>query len=164
MAELTVLDEKLAEVLGLAQAAQQAAKKVGSLAKKAKETELAELMIQMGEEAKAVEERCQTVADTRNGTKSEIAKKARETKADIVDFMKSYLEDAEALDGLEFLSMAEAGELAHWQILDTLNKSANESAIRDLTGFALPLQESHVKEVASHALRLAGDEDPSEPA
>src|SRR5580692_1936372 len=127
MAELTVLDEKLAEVLGLAQAAQQAAKKVGSLAKKAKETELAELMIQMGEEAKAVEERCQTVADTRNGTKSEITKKARETKADIVDFMKSYLEDAEALDGLEFLSMAEAGELAHWQILDTLNKSANES-------------------------------------
>src|ERR1700728_2303148 len=49
MAELTVLDEKLAEVLGLAQAAQQAAKKVATLARKEKETELVELMGQMGD-------------------------------------------------------------------------------------------------------------------
>jgi phosphate uptake regulator len=164
MAELTVLDEKLAEVLGLAQAAQQAAKKVGTLAKKEHETDLAKLMTRMGDEAKAVAERCQTVAGTRIGMKSEITKKAKETKADIVDFMTSYLEDAEALDCLEFLSMSEAGELAHWQILDTLNKRANDSAIRKLTSFALPLQEKHVREVASHALRLAGDEDPAEPA
>ena len=41
MAELTHLDEKLAEVLGLAQAAQAATKKVATLARKEKETELA---------------------------------------------------------------------------------------------------------------------------
>jgi hypothetical protein len=40
MAELTILDEKLAEVLGLAQAAQTATKKVATLARKEKETEL----------------------------------------------------------------------------------------------------------------------------
>lgn len=39
-----------------------------------------------------------------------INKKARETKGEVTGFMKTYLEDAEALDGLEFLSMAEAGE------------------------------------------------------
>ena len=44
MAELTTLDEKLAEVLGLAQAAQVATKKVATLARKEKETELLELM------------------------------------------------------------------------------------------------------------------------
>jgi hypothetical protein len=43
MAELTTLDEKLAEVLGLAQAAQTATKKVATLARKEKETELLEL-------------------------------------------------------------------------------------------------------------------------
>ncbi len=37
MAELTHLDEKLAEVLGLAQAAQTAAKRVATLAKKEKD-------------------------------------------------------------------------------------------------------------------------------
>jgi hypothetical protein len=52
----------------------------------------------------------------RDGVKTAIAKEARETKADVNAFMRTYLEDAEALDGLEFLSMAEAGELAHWEI------------------------------------------------
>jgi len=60
--------------------------------------------------------------------------------------------------------MTEAGELAHWRILDTLNKRAKERAISDLTSCALPIQETHVREVASHSLRLAADEDPSEPA
>ena len=49
MAELTHLDEKLAEVLGLAQAAQTATKKVATLARREKEGELLELMQQMGE-------------------------------------------------------------------------------------------------------------------
>ena len=44
MAELTHLDEKLAEVLGLAQAAQTATKKVATLARKEKDTELLELL------------------------------------------------------------------------------------------------------------------------
>ena len=40
MAEMTVLDEKLAEVLGLAQAGQAATKKVLTLARKEKDQEL----------------------------------------------------------------------------------------------------------------------------
>src|ERR1700755_385194 len=123
MAELSHLDEKLAEVLGLAQAAQAATKKVATLARKEKEIELVELMRRMDDEA-AAEERCDAAAGTREGMKTAITKKARETKAEVTGFMKTYLEDAEALDGLEFLSMAEAGELAHWEILDTLNQSA----------------------------------------
>ena len=51
MAELTHLDEKLAEVLGLAQAAQAASKKVATLARKEKETDLVELMTRMGDDA-----------------------------------------------------------------------------------------------------------------
>jgi hypothetical protein len=164
MADLTVLDEKLAEVLGLAQAAQQSTRKVGTLAKKGRDKKLADLLGGMEKEAKAVEQRCQSVVATREGMKSAITSKARETKAEVADFMKNYLEDAEALDGLEFLSMAEAGELAHWQILETLNKRAKERAISELTAFALPIQKAHVRDVASHALRLAAEEDPSEPA
>ena len=67
------------------------------------------------------------VAGTRDGMRTAINKKARETKAEVVDFMKTYLEDAEALDGLEFLSMAEAGEMAHWEILAKLNETAEGS-------------------------------------
>jgi hypothetical protein len=164
MAELTTLDEKLAEVLGLAQAAQTATKQVATLARKEKEAELLELMQQMGDEAAEVEQRCDAVAGSRDGMRTAITEKARETKAEVVGFMKTYLEDAEALDGLEFLSMAEAGEMAHWEILAKLNETAGDTDIAGVIKFALPLQRTHVDAVREHSLRLAGEEDPSEPA
>lgn len=164
MAELTVLDEKLAEVLGLAEAAQTATKKVATLARQEKETDLLDVMKQMGDEAAQIARRCDAVAGTRDGMKTAIAKKARETKAEVTEFMKTYLEDADALDGLEFLSMAEAGEMAHCEILTTLNAKAEDPDIAAVLRFALPIQQAHVNAVREHSLRLAADEDPSEPA
>jgi hypothetical protein len=164
MAELTHLDEKLAEVLGLAQAAQTATKKVATLARREKDTELLELLQRMGDEAAKVEQRCDAATRPRDGVKTAIAAKARETKAEVNGFMKTYLEDAEALDGLEFRSMAEAGELAHWEILAKLNETANDTDIDNVVRFALPLQQAHVEAVREQSLRLAGKEDPAEPA
>jgi hypothetical protein len=164
MAELTHLDEKLAEVLGLAQAAQTVTKKVSTLARKEKESELVELMERMGDQAAKIEQRCDVVAGSREGMRTAITKKARETKAEVTAFMKTYLEDGEALDGLEFLSMAEAGEMAHWEILATLNETAKDRDIASIVAFAVPLQRSHVDAVREHSLRLAADEDPSEAA
>ena len=164
MAELTILEDKLAEVLGLAQAAQAATAKVATLARDEDESELAELLENMGEQAGEVEQRCQDVAGTLDGKKTAIAEKARETKGEGTDFMKTYLEDAEALDGLEFLSMAEAGEMAHWEILGTLNETAGDKDVAALVAFVLPIQKQHVDSVREHSLRLAADEDPSEAA
>jgi hypothetical protein len=164
MPDLTTLDEKLAEVLGLAQAAQVATKKVATLARKEQETELLELLGRMGDDAAQVEQRCDDAAGTREGMKTAIATKARETKAELTEFMKTYLEDAETLDGLEFLSMTEAGEMAHWEILATLNETANDRSVASIVEFALPLQQAHVQAVRDQSLRLAAAEDPSEAA
>ena len=123
-----------------------------------------ELMQQMSDDAAKVQERCQKAADTRDGMKTAIAAKARETKAEVTGFMKTYLEDAEALDGLEFLSMSEAGEMSHWEILATLNDTAKDRGVAAVVKFAVSLQQGHVAAVREHALRLAADEDPSEPA
>jgi hypothetical protein len=164
MAELTHLDEKLGEVLGLAQAAQSAGQRVATLGRHEEKSELVALMERMRVEASEVEERCSVVAGTRDGMKTAINEKAQETKNDVTTFMRTYLKDAEALDGLEFLSMAEAGELIHWEILDTLNQSAKDSDVTELVKFALPIQRGHVDAVREHALQLARAEDPSEPA
>ena len=118
----------------------------------------------MGDEAAKVAQRCDDAAGTREGMKTAIAEKARETKAEVNGFMKTYLEDAEALDGLEFLSMAEAGELAHWETLAKFNETADDEDIADVVKFALPLQQSHVEAVRNQSLRLAAEEDPSEAA
>ena len=78
--------------------------------------------------------------------------------------MKTYLEGAEALDGLEFLSMAEAGEMAHVEILGTLGEKAGDVQVRKLVAFAAPVQRKHVEHVREQSLRLAAEEDPAEPA
>jgi ferritin-like metal-binding protein YciE len=161
---MTVLDEKLAEVLGLAQAAQAATKKVTTLARKEKDAELVRTLEQMHRESAQMEERTRKVTDSRDGVRTAVNKKARETKSELSEFMKTYLEDAEALDGLEFLSMAEAGEMAHVEILGTLAEKAGDAKVRKLVEFATPLQRKHVEGVRAQSLRLAREEDPAEPA
>jgi hypothetical protein len=164
MAELTHLDEKLAEVLGLAQAAKTATDRVAKLARDEGVTGLVSLMERMGRESAETEARCQKVADSREGMKTAIADKARETKGEVVEFMRTYLEDAEALDGLEFLSMSEAGELMHLEILGQLNEKAGDTNVAAIVSAVLPIQQAHMASVREHALRLAGELDPSEEA
>src|ERR1700761_2149433 len=164
MAELTHLDEKLAEVIGLAQAAQVAAKRVTTLARHEDEDELVAMLEKLTEDSATVEQDCVSVADTREGKKTAIVEKARDTKTDLETFMRTYLEDAEALDGLEFLSMAEAGELAHWEILATLSTKANDMDIAPLVERYVSLQREHVEQIRTHSLALAKDEDPFEEA
>jgi len=116
MAELTTLEEKLAEVLGLAQAAQGATEKIEGL----------------------VED--EGVAST----------------------LRQMREEADGLDGFEFLTMAEAGEVGHWAVLEKLNESAGEQELRELVEWALPIQERHLTEARQCSLELAGKKDPYE--
>src|SRR5919107_987619 len=134
MAELTTLEEKLAEVLGLAQAAQKATEKVESLVE---DEAVVSSLRQMREEAEETERRCTEVADQRDGKKTAILEKAQETKGEASEMMSTYLgDDADGLDGFEFLTMAEAGEVGHWAVLGKLNESAGESELGELVDWA----------------------------
>ena len=160
MAEVNTLEEKLAEVLGLAQAAQGATEKVEGLVD---DDSIAERLQQMRQEAEETERRCADVADQREGKKTAILDKARETKTEAEEMMSTYLdEDADGLDGFEFLTMAEAGEVGHWAVLGKLNESAGEQPIAELVDWALPIQERHFATVKDGALELAAREDPYE--
>ena len=159
MAELTTLEEKLAEVTGLAQAAQDAAEKVESLTD---DEELQKRLEQMREEAEETERRCTELAEQRDGKKTAILEKAQETKNEAAEMMSTYLgSDADDLDGFEFLTMAEAGEVGHWEILGTLNEKAGEAELRELVEWALPIQERHLRDVRQGSLTLAAEEDPN---
>jgi hypothetical protein len=158
MAELTTIEEKLAEVLGLAQAAQGATEKVEGLVD---DDSIAEILRRMRSEAEETEQRCTQLADERDGKKTAILDKARETKQEAIEMMETYLgEDADALDGFEFLTMAEAGEVGHWAVLGKLNESAGEKDLGELVDWAQPIQERHFAEAKDCSLKLAGDEDP----
>jgi hypothetical protein len=160
MADLTTLEEKLAEVTGLAGAAQETTRKVESLLDGDSDS-LGEALRKMREEAEETESRCVELAGEREGKKTAILEKARETKGEAVEMMRTYLgEDSDELDGFEFLIMAEAGEVGHWAILDKLNESAGEQRIGELVEWALPIQERHLIAVRDGSLELAADEDP----
>jgi hypothetical protein len=159
MADLSPLEEKLAEVIGLAQAAEQATEKVGGMLDG--DGNLGELLKKMNEESKQTAERAVKVAEARDGKKSAILEMAAETKKEGVKMMGDYLdEDSDALDGFEFLIMTEAGEAGHWAILGTLNEKAGESEVGELVDWALPVQERHLTAVRSGSVDLAAGEDP----
>jgi hypothetical protein len=161
MADLTTLEEKLAEVTGLAGAAQATTNKVEALLEDGSGA-LADALQEMRQEAEETESRCIAVAEERDGKKTAILEKAQETKNEATEMMRTYLgEDSDELDGFEFLIMAEAGEVGHWAILGKLNESAGEDGVQELVEWALPIQERHLSTVRDGSLELAGDEDPN---
>jgi coenzyme F420-reducing hydrogenase alpha subunit len=164
MADLTNLEEKLAEVTGLAMAAEAAGGKVTKLTEE-KDADLTATLQQMAKEAAETAERCTELAGTFEGKKTAILDEAQQVKKKASEMMKTYLDDdADALDGFEFLTMAEAAEVGHWSVLRTLNEQAGNAELRGLIDWALPIQERHFQNVLEGSVKLAGEEDPNEKA
>ena len=162
MAELTQLDTKIAEVIGLAQAAQGATQKVSGLVE---DNEVKQALERMGQEAAETEQRTTRVVEDLDGKKTAILEKARETKQEATEMMQTYLgSDADGLDGLEFLTMAEAGEVGHWQILGTMNERAGNPQLQQVIDWVTPIQQRHFEQTLQGSMKLAAEEDPNEPA
>jgi hypothetical protein len=157
MAELTNLETKLGEVIGLAMAAQTATERVEKLTS---DRQLKKQLQTMRKEAAKAEKDGTTVAASFSGKKAKILSEARTVKTKGATMMKTYLErGSDDLDGFEFLTMAEAGEVGHWSVLQELNKQAKHPGIRDLVKEQLPIQRRHFKDVTSASLQLAAKED-----
>ena len=165
MAELTALESKIGEVLGLAMAAQDATQKVGKLVEEeGNHGDLTQTLQRMAQEAKETEERTTELASEQEGKKTAIIEKARETKQEATEMMSTYLgDDADALDGFEFLTMAEAGEVGHWQVVGTMNQRAQLPGLQELVEWVTPIQQRHFQETLEGSVELAGDEDPNAP-
>jgi len=157
MAELTNLETKLGEVIGLAMAAQAATERVENLTD---DRQLAAALKKMRKEAERAEKDGTAVAASINGKKSKILAEARTVKTKGATMMKTYLErGSDDLDGFEFLTMAEAGEVGHWSVLETLNRQARHPGVKQLVSTHLPIQKRHLKDVMSASVSLAAKED-----
>jgi dsDNA-specific endonuclease/ATPase MutS2 len=156
MAELTPIDEKLAEVLGLAQAAQDAVEKVAGMEGA---EDYQERLEQMKAEAAETEQRTDELVGTLDGKKTAIREKAAETKSEAKEMMQTYLADEEeALDGFEFLTMAEAAELGHWEIVKKMADTTGEKQVTYLADWAVGVQRKHCETVRETSLELAAAE------
>ena len=156
MADLTPLDEKIGEVLGLAQAAQAATDVVSKMEGA---DEFSDDLTMMRRQAEETERRTGELVDSLDGRKTAIREKARETKSEATEMMQTYLGDEEeALDGFEFLSMAEAGELCHWEIVERISSAIQHQKASELARWAVTVQREHINAVRQAYLELAGHE------
>jgi hypothetical protein len=155
--ELTNMETKLGEVIGLAMAAQAATERVEKLTD---DRQLKKQLQTMRKEAAQAEKDGTAVAGSFNGKKAKILQEARTVKKKGATMMKTYLErGSDDLDGFEFLTMAEAGEVGHWSVLQELNKQVKHPGVRDLIKVQLPIQRRHLKDVMTASLSLAAKED-----
>jgi hypothetical protein len=162
MATLTKLESKLAEVIGLAMAAQDAVRDVRGMLGGEHEA-LAKKLARSREDARDTQQRATAVAATFKGKKTAILEEARSVKKDASEMREAYLAgEDDPIDGFEFLTMAEAGEVVHWSIVAKLNEKAGNGEVRTLTEWALPIQQRHLQDVLNGSLKLAADEDPFE--
>jgi hypothetical protein len=119
----------------------------------------AEDLRRMHEQAAETERRTDQLVDGLEGKKTAIRDMARETKAEATDMMTTYLEgEEEALDGFEFLSMAEAGELCHWEIVETMAGTIGADDVHNLATRAVGIQREHIEVVRKASLKLAEQE------
>jgi hypothetical protein len=159
MAELTNLESKLGEVIGLAMAAKDATTKIEKLVE---DEHVAKTLQRMHNDAAKVEELSTELigSDTYTGKKTAILEQARTTRHEATEMMQTYLGDEpDGLDGLEFLTMAEAGEVGHWKIVEKLNEQFGDRDLKELTDFVVPMQEGHFNTVLEDSLLLAAQED-----
>jgi hypothetical protein len=160
MAELTTLEAKIGEVLGLAQAAQGAIDKVSKLVD---DQELRSELDRVKQEAVETEQRTTQYVEDLDGKKTAVLEKARETKQEATEMMSTYLgSDADGLDAFEFLTMAEAAEVGHWKIVGKMNEKAGDSQLQAIVEWVTPIQERHFQGALQGSLKLAAEEDPNE--
>src|SRR3954451_24993486 len=160
MAELTNLETKLGEVIGLAMAAQVATSKVARLAREENGSLVSELE-RMSQEAKETEERGVELAGIFEGKKTAILEEARDVKRKGATMLSTYLDDeSDALDGFEFLTMAEAAEVGHWAVLREMSGRAGNGQVQSLVEWAIPIQERHFQTALDSSKQLAAEEDP----
>ena len=145
MAELTTIEAKLGEVIGLAMAAQDATegRPRGEAGPKHDHSSSRSTDGAGGSEA---EPRGTAVAETLDRKKTAIMKEARSVRTKARDMMSTTSTRADALDGFEFLTMAEAGEVGHWSVLDELNQKARDRELGELPQL-IAIQQRHLKNV-----------------
>jgi ferritin-like metal-binding protein YciE len=80
-----------------------------------------------GDHQRRIEQVMQAVSESEGLDEQSIRQNAEETSQKASQMMQTYLgEDPDTLDALEFLCLAEAGEVTHYEVLDELAKKVKD--------------------------------------
>jgi hypothetical protein len=125
MADKEMIQEKIGEALGLEKAAQKAVEQLDSrgLLKSEHMDKLSKMKQEASTQEKEMEELIQVLAESDGLEPSTIEEKAQETAEKVSKIMETYLgEEPDTQEALEFLCLAEGGEVAHYEVLASIAK------------------------------------------
>jgi hypothetical protein len=123
MADKEKIEEKIGEAIGLEKAAQKAVDQLDSrgLLKAEHVKKLSTMKEEAGQQEQEMEELVQELTESDGFDSSTIEEKAVETAEKASKIMETYLgEDPDTQEALEFLCLAEGGEVAHYEVLTSI--------------------------------------------
>lgn len=125
MADQEMIQEKIGEALGLEMAAQKAVEELDS--RGLLEAEHMKKLSKMKDEARSQEEEMQNLVEdlveSEGFDKDTIEEKAEETAEKASKIMETYLgEEPDTQEAIEFLCLAEGGEVTHYEVLASVAK------------------------------------------
>ena len=145
------LEKKLGEVLGLERAAQKAVEELNSM--KLLDSGSKKQILSMKEEAGSHEEKIeQLISDISEENEDlkidqdSIEETAKETEKKAVKMMKTYLgEDPDSSEAIEFLALAEGGEVIHYEVLHALSKNFKGKELSNTVNSILKEEQKHLQ-------------------
>jgi rubrerythrin len=153
------LAKKLGEILGLERAAQKAVDELISmkLIKSNSKDEAKDIQ----KEATSHEEQIQEVVLELSEDKDikldvqEVEQTAEETEQKVTQIMKTYLgEEPDTSEALEFLCLAEGGEVTHYEVLSSISENFDNKKLSSTVKSILKEEQDHLK----RCLALAKEE------
>jgi ferritin-like metal-binding protein YciE len=149
MAEKEKLEEQIGEVLGLEMAAQKAVEELstkGLLDQGGVKDKLQGMKQDAGDHQKRIEQVMQGLAQSQGLDQQSIRQHAEEATQKASQMMQTYLgEDPDTLDALEFLCLAEGGEVTHYEVLDELAKKVEDNKFASEVASILAEEKQHLQ-------------------
>lgn len=125
MADQEMIQEKIGEALGLEKAAQKAVKDLDSrgLLKPEQMKKLSKMRQEASQQEEEMEDLVKDLVESDGFDQDTIDEKAEETAQKASKMMETYLGDEpDNQEALEFLCLAEGGEVTHYEVLNSIAK------------------------------------------
>jgi ferritin-like metal-binding protein YciE len=149
MAQKEKLEEQIGEVLGLEMAAQKAVEELSSkglLDKRGLKGKLQGMKKEAGDHQRRIEQVMQGLAGSEGLDQQSIRQNAEEASQKASQMMQIYLgEDPDTLDALEFLCLAEGGEVTHYEVLGELAKQVKDKKFASEVKSILREEKQHLQ-------------------
>ena len=147
MADQEMIQEKVGEALGLEKAAQKAVEDLDSrgLLKPGQMKKLSKMKEEASQQEQEMQDLVEDLVQSDGFDQDTIDEKAEETAEKASKIMETYLGDEpDTQEALEFLCLAEGGEVAHYEVLNSISKDVKNKKFGTKVRLILKEEKRHL--------------------